>query len=81
MTLKPNTTFINKIRLLMNQDAQNPFKKKSFKFIFAGVVLLGIAGMRWIDKPHEIIYNSVETLLALGLLAFGTKLTKDEKKK
>ncbi|MDX7989331.1 hypothetical protein FE392_18850 [Xenorhabdus sp. 12] len=65
----------------MSQDAQNPFKKKSFRFIFTGGMLLVIAGIRWIDQPHAVIYNVVETLLAVGLIAFGAKLSKDEKKK
>ncbi|WP_413495378.1 hypothetical protein [Morganella psychrotolerans] len=65
----------------MTKNTPNPFQKKSFKFIFAGVILLFIAGMRWFDKPHEVICNTVETILAIGLICFGAKLSKDEKKK
>ncbi|RUT65167.1 hypothetical protein CKG00_01155 [Morganella morganii] len=65
----------------MTQNTKDPFKAKSFKYILAGGILLVIAGMRWLDKPHEIIYNTVETLLAVGLIVFGAKLSKDEKKK
>lgn len=46
-----------------------------------GMILLAIACVRWLTTPNEIIYNAVETILAIGVAGFGFKLSKDENKK
>ncbi|OTA18867.1 hypothetical protein Xbed_02853 [Xenorhabdus beddingii] len=64
----------------MQQNDKNPLKQKSFKFILAGVILLFMAGIRFIQYD-DFLLGTVESLLAIGLVLFGLKLKKGENKK
>ncbi|WP_340614226.1 hypothetical protein [Xenorhabdus thailandensis] len=64
----------------MQQNDKNPLKQKSFKFILAGVILLFMAGIRFIQYD-DFLLGAVESLLAIGLVLLGLKLKKGENKK
>ncbi|MBD2797713.1 hypothetical protein ID856_14385 [Xenorhabdus sp. 18] len=64
----------------MKPNDKNPFKQKSFKFILAGVILLFMAGIRFIQYD-DFLLGTIESLLAIGLVLFGLKLKKGENKK
>ncbi|MCC8378967.1 hypothetical protein [Xenorhabdus sp. PB30.3] len=64
----------------MQPNDKNPLKQKSFKFILAGVILLFMAGIRFIQYD-DFLLGTVESLLAIGLILFGLKLKKGENKK
>ncbi|AOM39554.1 MULTISPECIES: hypothetical protein [Xenorhabdus] len=64
----------------MQPNDKNPLKQKSFKFILAGVILLFMAGIRFIQYD-DFLLGTVESLLAIGLVLFGLKLKKGENKK
>ncbi|MBI6548228.1 hypothetical protein [Xenorhabdus lircayensis] len=64
----------------MQPNDKNPFKQKSFKFILAGVILLFMAGIRFIQYD-DFLLGTIESLLAIGLVLFGLKLKKGENKK
>ncbi|MCP9268867.1 hypothetical protein M5U04_12390 [Xenorhabdus sp. XENO-1] len=64
----------------MQPNDKNPLKQKSFKFILASVILLFIAGIRFIQYD-DFLLGTVESLLAIGLVLFGLKLKKGENKK
>ncbi|MEQ1965400.1 hypothetical protein ABLB69_20165 [Xenorhabdus khoisanae] len=64
----------------MQPNDKNPLNQKSFKFILAGVILLFMAGIRFIQYD-DFLLGTVESLLAIGLVLFGLKLKKGENKK
>ncbi|CDG21644.1 conserved protein of unknown function [Xenorhabdus poinarii G6] len=64
----------------MQPNDKNPLKQKSFKFILAGVILLFMASIRFIQYD-DFLLGTVESLLAIGLVLFGLKLKKGENKK
>ncbi|MEQ1977640.1 hypothetical protein [Xenorhabdus sp. SGI240] len=64
----------------MQPNDKNPFNQKSFKFILVGVILLFMAGIRFIQYD-DFLLGTVESLLAIGLVLFGLKLKKGENKK
>ncbi|BET97780.1 hypothetical protein [Xenorhabdus taiwanensis] len=64
----------------MQPNDKNPLKQKSFKFILVGVILLFMAGIRFIQYD-DFLLGTVESLVAIGLILFGLKLKKGENKK
>ncbi|KMJ43987.1 hypothetical protein PSI19_20070 [Xenorhabdus khoisanae] len=63
----------------MSQFEKLPLGDKTpLAFIFGGIFLLALSILKWMTSDIEVdwLYNSVESLLAIGLVIAGIRLRK-----